>query len=581
MRFYVDEDEALAFPEDLSGLSNEEISALDARAVAEFDSLAANEKISATDLERLTTLADGIETLRSEVAGRVTMASQRDDLKSRMSKIQALPTTPDGDSGGDDGDDDESDADTSAKTQDKAPVTATTTTQVTADVKDEAKPQQVQAKARPNLADAQANAPRLQVTERPTLAIVAAAPASGIAIGQSLSDIDQLTSAVQSAARGMVTSHGTPSFLPVATITNDYEFVIDGDRTDEREFEAMAKALRSSEKAEALVAGGGWCAPSETRYDFFNISCQDGMIDLPTFGVKRGGVRFPVSPSLADVFTGTFTNTTNPWLWTEADDILTVTGSVNKPCVRVPCATMSESRLECYGICLTAGNLTDNAWPEATRNYLKLLMSAHYHASNTRYISQMVALSSSINIVTTGSGGEAISADLPDYVALAAVDYRERYGLCEDDVLEVVVPRWAKDAIRSDLSRRTGVDFTNVTDAVINSLFRTRNVRVQWVADWQVRTTGQPGGSSALTAWPDTLDFMIYAAGTFMLGNGMSLDLGVVRDSVLNAENDHTAAWMEECHLIAKFGYESRQYRIPVCVAGRTGSANITNCHVL
>jgi hypothetical protein len=577
----VDEDEAVAFPEDLSGLSSEEISALDSQAVAEFDSLMAHENVTSADIERLTALADGLEMLRAEADNRLTMASQKDGLKDRLSKIKALPTSPDG---GDDGDDDTEDAPPAAKAPEKTPVAAKTQTIGTsitaADETDE--PEVPKQKVRPSLEVAQQNAP--QVPDRSAasaLTIVAAAPSSGVSIGQNISSLDQLTAAVQSASRGMVTTHGQPAFLPIATISNDYEFVIDGERTDEREFEAMAKMLRSPERAEAIVAGGGWCAPSETRYDFFNISCQDGMIDLPTFGVKRGGVRFPVSPSLADVFTGTFTNATNPWLWTEADDILTVTGSTNKPCVRVPCATMSEMRLDCYGICLTAGNLTDNAWPEATRNYLKLLMSAHYHASNQRYITQMVALSSSINIITTGSGGEAISADAPDYVALAAVDYRERYGLCENDVLEVVFPRWLKEAIRSDLGRRTGVDFLNVTDAMINALFRVRNVRVQWVSDWQVRTTGQPGGSSALSAWPDTVDFMIYAAGTFMLGNGMTLDLGVVRDSVLNAENDHTAAWMEECHLIAKFGYESRQYRIPVCAAGRTGSANITNCHVL
>jgi hypothetical protein len=201
---------------------------------------------------------------------------------------------------------------------------------------------------------------------------------------------------------------------------------------------------------------------------------------------------------------------------------------------------------------------------------------------NARYIGQMVALSTTAIAVASGSG-QSIAADLPDYVALAAQDYRIRFGLCSDDVLEVVLPIWVQDAIRSDLLRRTGVDLTNVTLAEINALFRVRNVRVQWVNDWQVRTTGQPGQpfATALTAWPDTVQFMIYAAGTFMLGNGMTLDLGVVRDSILNAENDHTAAWTEQCHLIAKFGFESRLYTVPVCVAGRTGSANIVDCHVL
>jgi hypothetical protein len=63
---------------------------------------------------------------------------------------------------------------------------------------------------------------------------------------------------------------------------------------------------------------------------------------------------------------------------------------------------------------------------------------------------------------------------------------------------------------------------------------------------------------------------MIYAAGTFIKGNGLRLDLGVVRDSTLNETNDFTAAWSEECHLVAKVGHESRRYTIALNVAGDT-----------
>jgi hypothetical protein len=70
----------------------------------------------------------------------------------------------------------------------------------------------------------------------------------------------------------------------------------------------------------------------------------------------------------------------------------------------------------------------------------------------------------------------------------------------------------------------------------------------------------------------------LYAPGTVARGNGMSLDLGVVRDSTLNATNDFTAAWMEECHLIAQFGHEVREYTINVCPDGTTGAADLTSC---
>jgi hypothetical protein len=559
---------AVVFPENLSALSADELTALRTSALTEFDTLAANDSIDDAGVERLETLATGIEgvtTALSVVQSRATsFASTKDRVKKLRPTVQTEP---------------EATAPVAAPAA--APETAAEATEVvTGEV---VEPAAVTAGAvttrAPSLAAAQANSPLLPGGRGDEdLVIVAAAPSSGVQIGSRFDSMDGLVSAFQNQARSLVITNGRPGFQTVATIRNQFEHVIDGDRTSPGEFEAMIRELRSPEKIEDLVAAGGWCAPSEIRYDFFNIVCQDGAIDLPTFGVQRGGIQFPISPSLADVFSGEFTNATNPWLWTEADDILAATGAPTKPCVRVICPDFDEVRLECYGICLTAGNLTDFAYPEATRNHLSLLLAAHYHAMNQRFIQQMVALSTAAIVIPSGTC-RAISSDLPDYVGLAAQDYRTRFGMCDDDMLEVVLPRWARDAIRSDLGRRTALDPTNYTNADIDRLFTTRRVRIQWVNDWQIRTAGQPGGATPLMAWPDTVDFMIYAAGTFVKGNGLTLDLGVVRDSVLNETNDHTAAWSEECHLIARYGHESRLYRLPVCVGGLTGGT-CTECHV-
>lgn len=365
----------------------------------------------------------------------------------------------------------------------------------------------------------------------------------------------------------------------VATIKNTFEHTVDN-QTSFAKVGELVKHLTRPDVTESLVAGGGWCAPSEIRYDFFNIACSDGLIDLPTVGITRGGIQFPVSPSLADAvgsnafggFAVTFSNESVPWLWTEADDEATVTGSPNKPCMRVPCPTFDEERLDCYGICLTAGNLTNDAYPEATQNTLQLLMRAHERAINARLIALMVAASGA----ATAIGGTVTDSAAPriyDAVSLAATDYRARYGMCTDDVLEVVLPYWVRDVLRADLAWKAGVDaWQAVADAEITSFFTARNVRVQWVSDWQVRGSGQFGNATGLVAWPTTVNFMIFAAGTFLHGQGMTLDLGVIRDSVLNAENDYTAAWSEECHLIAMVGHASRQYSVGFNVKGSTGA---------
>jgi hypothetical protein len=428
-----------------------------------------------------------------------------------------------------------------------------------------------------SLADTRRHAPAARPPATAQQVVTASVDIPGIATGAEL-NFDQVVDAFQKRARSMpVASSGAVDGGPrVVTLRNEYDHVVD-DRSSPGTVAELIEHITRPELADSLVAGGGWCAPSEVRYDFFNVACVDGLIDLPTFGVSRGGIRFPVSPSLADAniggVTSSFTNASNPWLWTEDDDIAAATGSPTKPCIRVPCPSFSERRLEAYGICLTAGNLTDDAYPEATANYLRLLLAAHQHAMNGRIIATMASLSTAA--VTGGGFAQGLTStfhaaynQILGGAALAATDYRTRYGMCEDDVLEVVFPFWVREVIRADLAWRQGVELLSVTDQQINGFFADRNLRPQWVGDWQVRSSGLPGNSSAITSWPTSATFMVYAAGTFILGNGLTLDLGVVRDSVLNETNDHTAAWSEEAHLVAMVGHESRRYTVTWAVNG-------------
>ncbi|HET9788306.1 MAG TPA: major capsid protein [Pyrinomonadaceae bacterium] len=545
--------DGMVFPEDLTTLSTHELITLQRKLNLAFDELASVQSFTDSDVSRMEDLAEKITAVTAMVTQKRESASAETTSVDETDQPIEEP---------------EPSSEVSASTE-----METETPTKEGKVSMDASKRTAEGLKNVSLASVQEQAPEVVPDNRnDSLVVTAAAPRYGLPTGSRLNTLEDLVSAVQTHAKSQVVTAGSPQFLTVASIANQFDHVIDGQGTSVREFEAMTRSLRDIDP-EALVAGGGWCAPSEIRYNFFNVTCEDGMIDLPTFGVQRGGIQHPVSPSLADVFTGTFTNATNPWLWTEADDILTVTGTPDKPCVRVTCPSFTDRRLECYGICLTAGNLTDSAYPEATRNHLSLLMSAHFHAMNQRFLATMVSLSSAATSIPVSGAG--ILADAPAYVGLAAQDYRTRYGMCDSDVLEVVFPRWVRDAMRTDHLRRTGFWEGALTDADIDALFARFRVRVQWVQDWQVRATGQPGAATAITDWPANVTFMIYAAGTFLLGNGMSLDLGVVRDSVLNAENDHTAAWTEECHLIARVGHESRQYTIPVCVAGRTGAANI------
>jgi hypothetical protein len=578
-------EELFSAPSDLTLASDADLAELETRAVAEFERVSAIDDVDPSTLQYAMQLTDDLDRIRAELRVREVRAEQQASLQQarvaeQISQLQArVHGTP---------------AATQPAEQtpaiDPEAIAAAAARGVTAGMAalmmdrkgGSVRPEEIARRATASLSETAQHAPKPNVPSQ-RLAITASVDIPGVAHGGDLATFDSVVDVVSRKAKSMAVTRGTPNYQTVASIRNDFSHAID-DRTKPAEVQELFRYLtkRDGMTAESLVAAGGWCAPSETRYEFFNIAGSSGMIDLPTFGVTRGGVQFPVSPSLADAIGGafapfaeTFDNESNPWLWTEADDIAAATGSPTKPCVRVPCPDFDEERLEAYGICLTAGNLADAAYPEATANMIRLLMAAHDHAINARLIALMVARSTA-PITITGVVTDAAAPRIFNAAGLAATDYRERYGMNIDDVLEIVFPAWVREVLRADLAWKAGIDLFDVTNAQIDSYFTARNVRPQWVDDWQVRGASQFGNASALTVWPGTVNFMLYAAGTFLHGNGMTLDLGVVRDSVLNSTNDHTAAWSEEAHLIARVGHESRLYTVAFNVNGSAGGAVAT-----
>ncbi|HEU5108610.1 MAG TPA: major capsid protein [Micromonosporaceae bacterium] len=574
-------EDAFRLPEDLTGISDEELASLHERATNEFDALyeggATNESLA-----RAAELADAIEALSGERTTRAEAAkATAEQFEATRQRVEAARAQAQPDP----------EPESEPAPEPEVAESATPEPALVADARPKTDVRDVIKSGRPHLnvrlSDAAKNAPDPQVPDNRAddLVITASAATSGHPIGTRITDLDGLARFIGQHSKSLTVTHGSPSYTPFATIQRPQVTVL-GENTHPAEVERILNELTDPS---VLTAAGGWCAPSEIRYDFFNIACQErtAVIDLPTVGIDRGGIKWPVAPSLADVFSSpaafapfgaTFNVQSVPWLWTESDDIAAATGSPTKPCIRVPCSSFGEARLECYGYCVTAGNLTDSAFPEATANFLKLVMAAQIRAENFRYLAQMV--SGSTNVGAIGTAGAGTTAPLLGAVELAAIDYRTKYGMCDDDVLEVVLPTWTKGVVRSDLAKRNGLALFDVTDAMIAAWFDVRSVRVQFVGEYQVRGSGLPGQSSAITAWPTSLEFMIYAAGTWVRGDGMSLDLGVVRDSTLNSTNDHTAAWTESCHLVAKFGHESRRYQVAICTDGTTGAADLTACGV-
>lgn len=417
--------------------------------------------------------------------------------------------------------------------------------------------------------------------ERSEAVLIASADVPGFTQGGRVENIHALAKAMHNRARMLpVSKTGDPNIYPVASLQREFNFTLNENSTPEE----MNAVLTAATDVEILTAAGGWCAPSEISYDFFNIVCEDGMIDLPTVGLNRGGVQYPTSPSFGDLVSVPDI----VWEWTEQDDIDAAdSDSVFKPCVRLECPEFVDRRADCHGFCVTAGNLVDYAYPELVANWLRLVFAIRAKATNAGIIDVLIngggsgdPITPSIAVDHTGLLGATTSALLQS-IELSIVDYREKFSMCSDAIMEVVLPRWANAAVRADLANREGIDVFGVTNGMIADWFNLRSARVQFVGDWQVRETGAagtatPGGATPLTTWPNTMDYLVFAPGTFVRGNGMSLDLGVTRDSVLNSTNDHTAAWAEDCFAILKPGHESRVVSVALCPSGEIGQRSFT-----
>lgn len=565
-------------PSDLSSLTEAELSELKSAVSDEFAKLdeTSDDELTPEILNRMSVLADATdsimqtENVRAEEAA--ARQAARDSLRTRMSPAEDVEMDEEAST-----ETGETDTDSGATREPALVASARGRT----DVRDVIKNPRDGLNAR--LSAARRHQPadsRIDMKKQfGRSVLLASADIAGFTSGGEIHNMSELVAAMQMRARSLPDSRAfsaggdwtrVPRY-PVAHMKREFKHMLDLSATPEQAWALMQDAANP----QSLLAAGGWCSPSEIRYDFYNIAEMGGELDLPTTGISRGGMRWPTSPSFGDL-----ADSTGLWHWNETQDVAAATGTAqsgSKTCARVPCAAFSEARLEFEGICITAGNLTTDAWPEQIANFMRLVEVAHARRVNAWVINNLVSQSTAVSICPTGIGA---ALPLLDSVELMVQDLRAKYGMNDNAIFECKMPSWVMGLIRADLARWAGIEpdkSFNISDAMIGAWFTLRGINLQLVQDWQVRTSGLFGYSSVIETWPTSFTYLIYPAGTFVRGNGLSLDFGVIRDSTLNATNDYTAAWSEESFLVAKIGHESRAVTVPVCPNGvRAATASMT-----
>lgn len=563
----------LVVPEDLSTLDDEALDALHAQAVDAFNDLYGEDGsgLSDEDLTTLEELAQSVEALRTEQEARAERDGERAEQAAELA-ARVRPATeeePEAEQAADDAPEGEGDGEDFA-----------------AETEDETEPEQseeaVTAAARRPLSvnlsrvRSRRSAAPAPAEEGGLRSVAFAAPnVPGFIAGQGMdrmdlaSAVDKRLSSVNSKAYASAASAGKriSERFPVATVTRTFpeEMRAEGANAED----AISAAVSENRlPGNSLTAAGGWCAPSEILYDLCDVSEARNLISLPEIQVNRGGIQYPTAPDYAAIYGDT------GFCFTEQDDIDGNYDGENgpKPCFHVPCPEFQEERLEVCGVCVTAGLLQQRGYPEAIANYIDLTWNAHFHRLSAATINRLVEESTA---VTMPSGQAGATAPLLTSIELQAQHYRATNRMSDTATLELVFPMWVRGVVRSDLSRRLGVDLISVTDARINGFFSNLNVNPQWVVDWQdIATTD----AAEFTSWPGEVQFLLYAAGTFVRGVSPSITFENLYDSVGLGTNDYTALFTEDPYLVAKRCNDSRVVTVDLCANGSTHAGEAIGC---
>ena len=307
----------------------------------------------------------------------------------------------------------------------------------------------------------------------------------------------------------------------------------------------------------SLVAAAGWCAPSETTYEFLPTLQASNLLSLPEVAISRGGLRFPVEPDFSALYEA------GRYQMTEAEAI----SGTTKECVEIPCPDMEELRLDVMWTCVTGNLLQNKGWPELTSKFIAEAMKAHAHRLSAARLAAVLDASdqAAVGVPEIGAVGTILNA-----IELHAEDLRIKYRLGRQTV-EGIAPVWLRTVLRADLAYRDEVLPQQVTDAMLDEHLATRGVRLQFVTDYQTDVIGAGPGS---LAYPDNVKVVLYPAGTFISSVQQVANLGAIYDSTGLSKNQRTELFIEDGFGVGKRGYESREITIPLDVNGVVGARN-------
>jgi hypothetical protein len=309
---------------------------------------------------------------------------------------------------------------------------------------------------------------------------------------------------------------------------------------------AQAYDRRTGEALGPLTASGGICQPVNVDYSIMTVATPQRPIrdGLPAFEATRGGIRRVQPPDIAEWKAAT-------GIWTEATDA--EPGSATKPVKVMVCGEEVVVYVEAVSTRIGFGNMQSRFAPEQVTANTDVAFAAAAREAEENLLNLIEGICAK-KLETAQHLG--IGRDLLAAVDYARAAYRNIHRTAEKQSFTAIFPTWVKDLIRTDIAREQAHDNASdfnvwqVTDEQIEDFFTVRNITPIWHLDGQEEPTnkayktqywGTPAEGKKLDELlpNEVLPWYFFPTGAVAFLDGGRLDLGVVRDSTLDATNDY------------------------------------------
>lgn len=378
------------------------------------------------------------------------------------------------------------------------------------------------------------------------------------------------------APAGPAGSRGRDVVVAYANWANQYP----DDRRVTGEFEHDSRIMRQAVGTDALVATGGICSPVDVDWSIGTIATADRPLQaaFPSFNAGRGGLIYR-----SDFDLGGYASATG--IWTEATDANPA--GATKPILTVSCPSTETVYVEAVTTRVGFGNMQARFDPETVAATTDSVMAAYARVAENNLLN-LLAAQCTQGVTNTQILGA--TRDLQATLGQLVAAFRNLHRVPRTTALRAIFPDWMKELIRIDLARETAHQQDGqwnslmITDQQIQDLFTPYGVSPIWHLDGQA--SGVQGvavnqffstqSTGAVNVFPTSVTWYLYYEGSVQYLDGGRLDLGIVRDSLLDATNDFET-FVEVFETLAFRGFSGGALQLNTTLCASGGSAGTIN----